>query len=202
MTVEAPFPSCPVCQGPMTLQCDTDFCDTKYVYCSTVGCPNDGVSAGEVVSELGQPEPGWPRPLADGRPVPWIAPVIGDRVAWAALNATRLRESEQNWLCQVCGFYLGSAPTAWIAISHGEIAAGGGMHTKCRLQAGARCPELRDMSYVFAEVHQPDRDSDWEAVFARLAAYEEQHGQIPRVLPLPAQHHNTACTKPWPGIAN
>ncbi len=73
------------------------------------------------------------------------------------------------------------------------------MHTKCRLRAGAWCPELRDPSYVFAEVHQSDRDSDWEAVFARLAKYEEQHGQLPRVLPLPDGHHNTACPNPWSG---
>ncbi|MFC9249917.1 hypothetical protein [Amycolatopsis thailandensis] len=147
------------------------------------------------MGEYGQPEPGWPRPLAEGLPVPWIAPVIGDRVAWAALNAARLREAEQDWLCQVCGFYLGSAPTAWIAVSQGEVAAGGAMHKKCMLRAGAWCPELRDMSYVFTEVVQSERDSGWEAVFARLEAHEDQHGQLPRFLPLPVMH-NTTCTTP------
>ncbi|WP_143267784.1 hypothetical protein [Amycolatopsis alba] len=139
------------------------------------------------MGDLGQPSRGWPRQIVDGLPVPWLAPVIGDRVAWTALNAARLHEVEQGWLCQVCGRDLDPAPTAWIAVSQGEVATGGAMHEKCMHLARAVCPELRDdPSYVFTEVRRSDRTNSWEAVFERLTCYEEQHGQLPRVLPLAA----------------
>ncbi|KFZ77132.1 hypothetical protein ED92_39345 [Amycolatopsis sp. MJM2582] len=187
MTVKAPFPTCPDCHSPLTLQYDADFYDTKYVYCLNAGCAYDGISAGSVVSQEGQPARGWPRQNIDGRPVPWLAPIIGDRVAWAALNSGRLDEADQCWLCQVCGCSLASNPSAWIAVSQGEVAAGGAMHRRCMHLARTVCPELRnDQSYVFVEVHQSERANDWEAAVARLSAYEERHGQIPRLLPLQA----------------
>ncbi|WP_410585421.1 hypothetical protein [Amycolatopsis sp. lyj-108] len=137
------------------------------------------------MSEEGQPERGWPRPLIEQRPAPWLAPVIGDYVAWTALNSRRLAEADQHWLCQVCGCSLASAPTAWIAVSEGEVAAGGAMHRRCMHLARTVCPELRDdLAYVFIEVHQSERTCDWKAAVARLTAYEEQHGQVPRILPL------------------
>ncbi|MGY6658648.1 hypothetical protein ACXIZN_41470 [Amycolatopsis sp. TRM77291] len=184
MTLKAPFPACPEYHGPLTLQYDAELYDTKYVYCLTEGCSCDGISAGYVVSEKGQSARGWPRQVVDGRPVPWLAPIIGDRVAWAALNSGRLDEAEQRWLCQVCGCCLASASNAWIAVLQGEVAAGGAMHRRCMHLARTVCPELRnELSYAFVEVHQSERANDWEAAVARLAAYEERHGQIPRLLP-------------------
>lgn len=181
MTCPAHFPACPDCGEPLRLQSDN-----KYVYCLNTSCPRDGIEAGEVVGEDGQPERGLPRPVIQGRPVPWLAPVIGGRVAWAALNASRLGEAEQHWLCQVCGGGLHSAPTAWVAVSQGEVAIGGALHRGCRDEARTACPTLRaDASYVFAEVRREDQAHDWSVVIERLIAYEEQHGQVPRVVALP-----------------
>ncbi|RSN60552.1 hypothetical protein DMH01_14700 [Amycolatopsis sp. WAC 04182] len=88
---------------------------------------------------------------------------------------------------QVCGCPLASNPTAWIAVSQAEVAAGGAMHRRCMHLARTVCPELRnDQSYVFVEVHQSERANDWEAAIAGLTAYEERHGQTPRLLPLHA----------------
>jgi hypothetical protein len=181
VTFRAPFPSCPDCDGPLKLRYDT-----KNVYCLNENCEFDGVEASDVVAEEGQPGRGLPRPIIKGRKVPWVAPVIGDQVAWIGLNASRVREAEQHWLCQFCGDGLNSAPTAWVAVSEGEVAAGGALHRGCMDEARPACPVLRnDASYVFAEVRRDEQAHDWSAVIERLIAYEQQHGQLPRVVPLP-----------------
>lgn len=176
----APFPPCPDCGRPLQLRFDT-----KYVYCLNQVCPYDGIEAGEVVGEDGQPERGLPRPIIKGRSVPWVAPVIGVQVAWKALNAPRVREAAQRWLCQYCGDPLDSASTAWVAVSQGEVAAGGGMHEGCMGLARNECPALRhDPSFVFAEARRADQACDWSAVIERLMAFEDQHGRVPDLVPL------------------
>jgi hypothetical protein len=174
------FPSCPECGGPLKLHGDT-----MYVHCLNADCPCDTISAGDVVLECGQSDVGLPRPVIDGRPVPWLAPIIGDEVAWAALIAARRREAQQCWLCQVCGTSLDTASTAWLAVSAGEVAAGGAMHRGCMALARRVCPVLReDRSFVFAEVRHKDVTDDWAAVVERLVMYEERHGWLPDLVPL------------------
>ncbi|KOV84637.1 hypothetical protein [Nocardia sp. NRRL S-836] len=180
MSSTIPFPPCPDCEGPLKLRFDT-----TYVYCLNTTCEFDGINAGEVVGDHGQPDRGLPRPLIKGRPVPWIAPVIGDQVAWKALNAVRFRSAERHWLCQYCGDALDSAPTAWVAVAQDEVAAGGGLHQNCMELARAECPALRhDPCFVFAEVRPEDRAHDWSAVIERLMAYEQLHDQVPNIVPL------------------
>ncbi|WP_139190923.1 hypothetical protein [Actinokineospora iranica] len=180
-TCLAEFPSCPECGEPLTLHGDT-----KYVHCRNEDCSCDAIPAGDVVLECGQSGRGLPRPVLDGRPVPWLAPIIGDQVAWAAFNAARHREAQQSWLCQICGESLATASTAWLAVSAGEVAAGGGMHRECMALARRECPVLReDHSFVFMEIRCEDlADKDWSAVIERLVMYEEQHGRLPALVPL------------------
>ncbi|RAS59476.1 hypothetical protein C8D87_11488 [Lentzea atacamensis] len=176
----APFPSCPDCRRPLQLRFDT-----KYVYCLNTRCEFDGVAAGEVVGDEGQPGRGLPRPVSKGRSVPWVAPVIGDQVTWKALNAVRVRAAEQHWLCQYCGDALNSAPTAWVVVAQGEVAAGDGLHKGCLELAREECPALRnDPCFVFAEVRREDQAHDWSPVIERLMAYEDQHGRLPDLVPL------------------
>lgn len=177
---QAPFPPCPNCSGPLKLRFDN-----TYAYCLNQHCDFDGINAGEVIGEDGQPERGLPRPTHKGRPVPWVAPVIGDQVAWAGLNSSRIHEAERQWLCQVCGNSLDPAPTAWVAVSQGEVATGGALHQGCMDEARIACPTLRDdASYVFTEVRREDQAHDWSSVIERLITYEKQRGQLPRVVAL------------------
>ena len=121
----------------------------------------------------------------EGRPVPWVTPVVGDRVAWTAFNPVRLEEAERLWLCQLCGGGLDVSPTAWVAISAGEVAAGGAMHMRCMRFARQACPVLRrDPSFVFVEVQQHDQAFAWSAVVERLTRHEELNATLPEVLPL------------------
>lgn len=174
------FPPCPDCEQALMLQDDS-----RYAYCRTPLCPVEGFPAGDVVLQDFQPARGWPRIVMEGRPVPWVTPVVGDRVAWTALNPVRLDEAERLWLCQLCGEGLNASPTAWVAISAGEVAAGCAMHKRCLRFARQACPVLRrDLSFVFAEVQQHDQASDWSAVVERLTRREELNGTLPEVLPL------------------
>ncbi|OXM56428.1 hypothetical protein CFP71_13450 [Amycolatopsis thailandensis] len=152
--------------------------DTRYVYCLNTDCSCDGVPAGEVALQ-DQPGRGLPRPVLEGRPVPWLAPVIGDRVAWTALNDQRVLEAQRSWLCQVCGEPLTNAD-AWVAVSAGDVAAGGAMHRRCLALARKVCPVLStDLSYVYVQVRRGDDERDWAVVFERLSDYEARHGTIP-----------------------
>jgi hypothetical protein len=174
------FPPCPDCGQPLMIQDD----DTSYTYCRSPLCPVEGLPAGDVVLEDCQPPPGWPRVVMEGRPVPWITPVVGDRVAWTALNSIRLEEAERLWLCQVCGEGLDVSLTAWVAVAAGEVATGGAMHQRCLRFARQACPVLRrDMSFVYAEVQQHDLVSDWLAVLERLTQHEALAGALPDILP-------------------
>lgn len=167
---------CPGCRVPVTL-----LDDTRYVYCLNPACSCDGVPAGEVALQ-DQPRRGLPRPVLEGRPVPWLAPVIGDRVAWTALNEQRGLEAQRSWLCQVCGEPLRDGD-AWVAVSAGDVAEGGAMHHRCLALARKACPVLgTDRSYVYVEVRLGDDKLDWAAVFERLSDYETRHGAIPTFL--------------------
>ncbi|WP_410646202.1 hypothetical protein [Amycolatopsis sp. cmx-4-54] len=152
--------------------------DTRYAYCLNDDCSCDGIPAGEV-SLQDQPGRGMPRPVLEGLPVPWLAPVIGDRVAWTALNEQRGLEAQRSWLCQVCGEPL-SDGDAWVAVSGGDVAEGGAMDRRCLRLARKVCPVLStDKSYVYVEVRRGDEARDWATVFERLSDYETQHGTIP-----------------------
>ena len=189
-TALAGVPSCPGCGWPVTLQgSTTDAC------CGNEQCLHGPVAAGEVALAHEQTGPGLPRPVMQGRPVPWVAPVVAGAVAWAALNPTRREEAERFWLCQVCGTALNTDPTrsdtvqppmtAWLPVAAGEVASGGALHDGCLGLARKVCPVLReDDAYVFTEVRREEQADEWVAVIRRLAAFEDRFGRLPDVLPL------------------
>lgn len=175
------FPPCPDCGRPLRLRVDT-----KYVYCLNKRCKFDGIEAGEVVGDTGQPGPGLPRRVIKGRRVPWVTPVIGGRPAWLALNSSRVDQAARRWLCQYCGEDLGSAATAWVATVQGAVAAGGAMHRNCMHAARGECPVLRkNRDYVYVEVVRSDQKDDWSVLYERVCAYEAEHGALSDTLPLP-----------------
>jgi hypothetical protein len=177
----ADYPPCPECARPLKLNGDT-----KNAHCGNDACSVASIPAGDLPLDRGQAAPGWPRPVVDRRPVPWVVPIIGPEVAWTALNAARLRQAQQLWLCQLCGESLASEPTAWIAVYTGLPLAGGALHRRCSALARNACPVLHDEAecIVHTEVRREDQAHEWSAAIKRLEAYEEQHGQLPDVLPL------------------
>ena len=177
------FPSCPECGGDLQVRPEDDL---RHVYCLRGTCPFNGDSAGDVVIQHLQPDPGWPRPEMEGRKVPWITPIIGDRVAWAALNGARVREALRHWLCQVCGEPLDRQSQAWVAVFEGVVAEGGAMHKRCFAFSAAACPALRKerARTVVVEVRRGDQHNNWEAVIRRLIAHCMSHGELPDFVPL------------------
>jgi hypothetical protein len=60
---------------------------------------------------------GWPRPRAEGLPIPWITPCVGDKVFWSGVIEQRITACREQWLCQVCGEALGE--TGWVVLERG-----------------------------------------------------------------------------------
>ncbi|MFC5749829.1 hypothetical protein [Actinomadura rugatobispora] len=85
--------------------------------------------------------PGWPRPRADERPVPWITPVTGGRVWWRLVHSERLKACQRRWLCQVCGL---PAPEAAAAVvdAAGDFLTPAPACPECAALAAAVCPHL------------------------------------------------------------
>lgn len=179
-TTDAAGPWCPWCGLALRLSALG-----RYVYCPTQGCPcsEDGLEApdsGDVAVEAQQAPAGWPRPVHDQRPVPWIAPVVWGEVDWAGLNMSRLRAAQRQRLCQVCGRELGEI--VWFAAVEGEIAAGGALHEPCMRLASAVCPALSAPSTVLVEATRQADEEGTSALLARLVALEDEHGALPRVV--------------------
>jgi hypothetical protein len=84
---------------------------------------------------------GWPRPRANGMPVPWTTPCLNDAVDWAGVLSERVTACHDDWLCQVCGDALGE--TGWVVLEYGDMVVGGGaMHKRCLKLALQWCPHL------------------------------------------------------------
>lgn len=72
-----------------------------------------------------------------------------------------------------------------MATLRGDVAAGGALHKGCMDEARQACPRLhKDRDYIYVEVHRLEQRHDWSAVFDLLVAYEDQHGELPRILPV------------------
>lgn len=174
----AGFPPCPGCGGPLVL---VD--GSNEVCCGNDACWITCAPAGDVAVEQHQAPHGWPRPIMEGRPVPWVAPIIGDRVAWTALNSTRCGQALRDWLCQVCGQPLGD--TAWLAVEAGDVVGGGALHLRCLELARTVCPALRgDEAYVYVEVRHADQANRWADMIDRLVECEARSGRLPLFVPM------------------
>ncbi|MFD9964897.1 hypothetical protein [Amycolatopsis sp. NPDC058986] len=92
------------------------------------------------------PGPGWPRPLIDGRPHPWLVPVVDGIPCWLLLDGRRRQEAQQAWACQVCGENL--PPRAAVILSARPIRSAYtvltdcALHPRCVRLAAAACPHL------------------------------------------------------------
>ncbi|WNV84931.1 hypothetical protein [Umezawaea sp. Da 62-37] len=96
-----------------------------------------------VAAGLDVPAPGagWPRPLFDGVPHPYLTPVVAGRAWWKLVDERRHQECQLRWACQVCGSPLPSA--AWVVVNiHYEVLISTAMHERCLRLATARCPNL------------------------------------------------------------
>ena len=84
---------------------------------------------------------GWPRPVLQGRPVPWITPAIGGHVWWRDILPARIQACQQHWACQVCGLPLNTTAYALVTAS-GRLASDAAMHQRCVQLAQKVCPAV------------------------------------------------------------
>lgn len=85
---------------------------------------------------------GFPRPITDGLPTPWISREgdLGDVDALRRTAAVGLR------LCQVCGFELGITARVYWRVGDRIVIDGAAVHPDhCAHLAERHCPELRSL---------------------------------------------------------
>lgn len=147
---EAAVLACPQCAHPFTL-----IEDTAHAVCLQVAC--EGFGRLRVVTDLadayadrfGDPNPaGWPRPTApDGRPLPWLTPVIGGVVFWKLVHGGRLTTAQERWWCQVCGLPCDAEAVA-VVDQLGEFVSNAPAHHRCAQISARICPRLAAAAVV------------------------------------------------------
>lgn len=124
---------------------------------------------------------GWPRPVREGRPVPYVVPVTAGRPWWGLTHGDRLLRCQNSWLCQVCGVPL---PTrAWVLVdTRGAVVTDSAMHERCLRLATASCPHLlaEGSPLRAALVGRPEILGDGRALSPRGAAWREEW-TVPRL---------------------
>lgn len=113
--------------------------------CFTVGTPVPIWLAQQHREDRGMDEPvsgpGWPRPVLDGRPVPFLTPVTAGHPWWTLTHGPRLLKCQNDWCCQVCGERLN--PQAWVLVdAFGAMDSDAALHERCLRLAVAACPHL------------------------------------------------------------
>ena len=84
---------------------------------------------------------GWPRPVVDGLPLPWITQVWPEEPRWRAIDRTRVLACQLGWLCQHCGLAL--EPVAYIVLVTGRmVLSNAALHRRCLTAAASLCPHL------------------------------------------------------------
>jgi hypothetical protein len=96
---------------------------------------------------------GWPRPIVDGLPVPWVSP--SDDLG--SMDGARSAACASGAICAVCGGDYAETEDAYVLVKAADqprnMAAvevhamdNGILHRRCVLLAMARCPELRRLA--------------------------------------------------------
>jgi hypothetical protein len=95
---------------------------------------------------------GWPRPVLEGRPVPYVVPVTAGRPWWGLTHGDRLLRCQNSWACQVCGAALPAR--AWVLVdTRGAVSTDSAMHGRCLRLATASCPHLLAERSTLRAVH-------------------------------------------------
>ncbi|GAB3943735.1 hypothetical protein GCM10029976_066790 [Kribbella albertanoniae] len=104
----------------------------------------------DLFDEAANPE-GWPRPVMESLPVPYLVPVTAGRPWWRATDGERLLRCQNQWWCQVCGLPLPSA--AWVLVdAGGDVSSDAAMHERCLRLAAGTCPHLLDVGVGYRAV--------------------------------------------------
>jgi len=90
---------------------------------------------------------GLPRPIYNGMPVPWTAPVRGGVPVLGRFGLRRIAEAELEGLCEVCGLRLTDPVFFFRApVGDGSHIVGDliptGLHRRCARLTLAHCPHL------------------------------------------------------------
>lgn len=118
---------------------------------------------------------GWPRPIVDGWPIPWVSPAH----TLAAMDVDRLAEAATGKVCAVCGEAHGPADPVYIVVNGPEPPFSANtlaqamdsavMHKRCLQLATGKCPTLLrliaegrmlvlEVIAGDAEPHRPDEE--------------------------------------------
>lgn len=94
---------------------------------------------------------GWPRPVVDGWPIPWVSPAH----ALATMDIPRLRRAASGKICAVCGLDHQPTDAAYIVVSGpkpphdvetlAQAMDNAVMHLRCLKLAVGKCPTLLRM---------------------------------------------------------
>jgi hypothetical protein len=142
-----PWFSCPDCGAGLYW---ADLAHGEQLICANHECFGAGTvlpvwRAQQHREDLGLDRPvsdaGWPRPVLEGRPVPYVTPVTAGHPWWRLTHGVRLLRCQNDWCCQVCGLDL--EPAGWvIGDGHGAVQTDAAMHERCLRLASAACPHL------------------------------------------------------------
>lgn len=124
---------------------------------------------------------GWPRPVMDGRPVPYVIPVTAGHPWWRLIHTPRLLQCQNDWRCQVCGLTL--EPEGWVLVDvHGAVQTDAAMHERCVRLATAACPHLlgETTSLRAVRVRRRDVHGDGQSLSDR-GSVERQQWTVPRL---------------------
>ncbi len=93
---------------------------------------------------------GWPRPVINGLPIPWVSPINN----LASMSAARAAACASGAICAVCGGDYQDGEAAYVLVRSEGLAPdlsttniramdNGVLHQRCLKLALKRCPELR-----------------------------------------------------------
>ncbi|MDT8913475.1 hypothetical protein [Amycolatopsis sp. PS_44_ISF1] len=153
-----------------------DLAHGELLICANAQCVGAGIEvpvwrAQQHREALGLDRPvsdaGWPRPVLEGRPVPYVTPVTAGHPWWRLTHGPRLLHCQNDWCCQVCG--QGLEASGWVVVDpRGMVQTDAAMHERCLRLATAACPHLlavaaqRAAQVRRADIHgdgRPLRDS-------------------------------------------
>ncbi len=138
---------------------DRDVCDS---HPATATCP---LSTSD--------DTGFPRPQADGLPLPWVIEINDDGTPnWTGLDMHRVWHCQAEWRCQVCGEPLDD--TACVALDpDGSINSNTALHHHCVRLTTAVCPRLKPG----APDPKPWREVSRTDIYVDTAALGEEEGR-------------------------